>query len=64
MNRREIVYDVFLGVGRESWRVARGVSREEALEAKELLQGVRVEPRIVSDFGLEFDREPDEPDEK
>ena len=47
MNRREIVYDLF--IGEESQPVCRAVSRDEALAARDLIQDVRIEPRIVPD---------------
>ena len=45
MNRREMVYDIF--VGKESQPLGSGVSSEEALAAQELFQDVRIEPRSV-----------------
>ena len=58
MYRRKIVYDVFVGAG-PTWTVARGLSVDEAQAAKELLQDVRLEPRIVPDPDLDRDQPSD-----
>ena len=51
--RRQIVYDVFVDLGKGPEHLQSDLTRKQALEAKKLFRDVQVRPRIVHDTDLE-----------